>query len=335
MENEIEDKAIIIESKVKKKRISSSIIDQIKKGSPFVTLLILIIFLSIMTPNFLTIKNLLNISRQTSVVGIMAIGQTLIIIAGGIDLSVGSVMAFTGCLTAVASAQWGLHWFPAMLLGVLSGMVIGILTGSVIVKARIQDFIATLGGLTAVRGFALLISDGLPVTGIAEPVLFIGGGKFFDIPISIFVFILMAIIGYIILENTTLGRSAIAIGGNQEAAKVSGININKTKIIIYAFSGFCCSIASLVMIGRINSANGLMGSGLELNTIAAVVLGGTSLAGGMGSIGGTVIGVLTMGVLSNGLDLLAISAFWQQIILGLVIIGVVSLDTWRRRRILE
>ena len=335
MEKHIEEKIVVQDSKHKEIGLWAMLLEQIKKGSPFVTLLILIVFLSIITPNFLSLKNILNISRQTSVVGIMAIGQTLIIIAGGIDLSVGSMMAFTGCLTAVASAQWGLPWTVSILIGLVAGMLIGILIGLVIVKARIQDFIATLGGLTAIRGFALLVSDGLPVTGIPEPILFLGSGKLFNIPISILVFILMALIGYVILENTTLGRGAIALGGNQEAAKVSGINIGKTKIIIYGFSGLCCSVASLVMIGRINSANGLMGSGLELSTIAGVVLGGTSLAGGMGNIGGTVIGVITMGVLSNGLDLLNISAFWQQIILGLVIIGVVALDMWRRNRIID
>ncbi|MGE5604370.1 MAG: ABC transporter permease [Bacteroidota bacterium] len=304
-----------------------------EKSSPLFTLLILIGYMSFASPSFFSVSNFVNIIRQSTVVGTMAIGQTLIIILAGIDLSVGAVMAFSGCLIAVASTQWHFHPLLALFLGILAGIAVGLTNGIIITKAKIQDFIATLGSLTAIQGVALLISAGLPISGIPDGLLVVGSERFLGIPISVFIFILITVTGWLILNHTTLGRNTLAIGGNLEAAKVSGIQVNFTKIIIYGFSGLCCAIASLVMIGRLNSANALMGDGLELQSIAAVVLGGTSISGGAGSIGGTIIGVVTMGVLNNGLDLLNISAFWQRVILGLVIIGVVTLDTWRRNRI--
>ena len=307
-------------------------IQLLSRSSPVLSLLLLIVLLALIAPEFFSWSNFVNISRQSAAMGILAIGQTLVIILAGIDLSVGSIMAFSGCLIAVAATQWGVHPYAAVLLGILGGVAIGVLNGAVIAKARIQDFIATLGSMTTVAGLALLVRDGLPISGIPDRILRLGSGKIFGIPVEFIVFLIMAVLGWIILNMTTLGRNALAIGGNLEAAKVSGIRVDRTRIIVYGFSGLCAAVASIVMIGRLNSANALMGSGMELLSIAAVVLGGTSLAGGAGGIGGTIIGVFTMGVLSNGLDLLNISAFWQRVILGLVIIGVVTLDTWRRRR---
>jgi ribose transport system permease protein len=295
--------------------------------------LILIIFLAIVSPQFFSVSNFSNIARQSSAMGILAIGQTLVIIMAGIDLSVGSIMALSGCLIAVSSTQWGVSPFLAILLGVAGGVAVGMMNGAIITKAKIQDFIATLGALTTIAGLALLVTNGLPISGIPKAVLSLGSGRIAGVPVELIVFLLVAFMGWIILNYTTLGRDTLAIGGNMEAARVSGIKVDFTKIIVYSFSGFCAAIASIVMIGRLNSANALMGGGMELLAIAAVVLGGTSLAGGAGGIGGTIIGVFTMGILSNGLDLLNISAFWQKVILGLVIIGVVTLDTWRRRRV--
>ena len=308
----------------------------IGKSSPVFTLLLLIIFVSVMVPEFFTLSNFMNIGRQTAVIGILAIGQTLVIIARGIDLSVGSLMAFCGCLIAVATTQWGVPPFLALLIGIVSGTLVGVIQGLIITKTGIQDFIATLGGLTAIAGLALLVSDGLPISGIPDDILNLSSSRIFGfIPMEFVMFLLIAFIGWIILNHTTLGRNAIAVGGNLEAARISGINVDLTKIAVYSFSGFCCAFSSIVMIGRLNSANALMGSGMELMAIAAVVLGGTSLIGGSGTIVGTLIGVFTIGTLNNGLDLLNVSAFWQQVILGTVIVGVVALDTWRRKKLGE
>lgn len=308
------------------------IVNLISRSSPIFSLLILVIFLSLVSPQFFSIDNFSNIARQSAAMGILAIGQTLVIIMAGIDLSVGSIMAFSGCLIAVSSTQWGISPFWAVFMGIVGGAAVGLINGAIITKAKIQDFIATLGALTTIAGLALLVSEGLPISGIPESILSLGSGRIAGIPLELIVFLLVAAIGWVILNHTTLGRNTLAIGGNMEAARVSGIRVDYSKILIYGFSGFCAALASIVMIGRLNSANALMGGGMELLAIAAVVLGGTSLAGGSGGIGGTIIGVFTMGVLSNGLDLLNISPFWQKVVLGLVIIGVVTLDTWRRRR---
>lgn len=308
-----------------------TILHYINKMSPIIPLLILIIYMAIANRQFFTVNNFLNISKQSSVMGILAIGQTMVIIAAGIDLAVGSVMALTGCITAVAIISGGVNPVVAVFIGIVTGILSGSLIGLIITKLKVQDFIATLGSLTAIQGFALLTSGGLPITGLPKGLLVIGNGNIAKIPISFMVFVIVAILGWVILKHTTFGRNVYALGGNREAAWVSGINVNRTKMLVYAFSGFCASIAGVVMLGRLNSANALMGDGMELLAISAVVLGGTSLFGGAGSIGGTIIGVITMGTLSNGLNFLDISAFWQKVILGLVIIGVVALDTVRRK----
>lgn len=311
--------------------MSKNLLYYVSKSSPIFSLLILIIFMAIMVPEFFSVNNFMNIARQSAVIGILAVGQTLVIIARGIDLSVGSIMAFAGCLIAVAVTQWGINPFLGLLLGIVGGTALGLLQGIIITKTNIQDFIATLGGLTAIGGLALLISDGLPISGIPESILTLTSSKVFGvIPMEFIIFAIVVVVGWLLLNHSTLGRNTIAIGGNPEAAKVSGININRTKIIIYGFSGFCCAIGGIVMIGRLSSANALMGGGMELMAIAAVVLGGTSLIGGSGSVVGTFIGVFTIGILNNGLDLLNVSAFWQKVILGVVIVGVVAFDTLRR-----
>ncbi|HBT47861.1 MAG TPA: permease [Peptococcaceae bacterium] len=302
------------------------------KGAAGFALVLLIVYLSLATPSFLDLNNFLNIARQSSINAILAVGQTLVIIAAGIDLSIGSVMALAGCVMAVAVVKYGVPLFAAVLLALLTGVAAGFLNGYVISRGRVPDFIVTLGGLSAYKGLALIVTDGLPIAGIPAAIVWLGSGDILGIPVAAVGAAIVAVIGWFLLTHTTFGRAVLAMGGNQEAARVSGINLVRTKILVYCFAGLCAGIASIFMVGRLNSANALMGTGLELSAIAAVVIGGTNLFGGQGGIGGTILGVLTMGVLANGLDLLNISAFWQQVVLGVVIVAVVVFDQWRRRR---
>lgn len=319
-----------VEMKSKKRGESIGIL--VQRFSPVFILLILIIIMSFSNENFFSLSNFINIIKQSSVLGIIAMGMTLVILTSGIDLSVGSMMALSGCVMATSATQWNLHPVLAVLLGLVVGTVMGIVNGAIITKGKIQAFIATLGMMTAAEGIALLNTDGLPISRIPESMLVVGSGSINKIPYSVFVFIAIAILAWVILNKTTLGRNIVAIGGNTEAARTSGIRVDRTAIIVYGLTGLFCAIAAFVLIGRLNSANALMGAGTELLAITAVALGGTSLAGGVGSISGTIIGVVTIGVLNNGLDLMNITVFWQKIILGIMIVAVILLDSWRKRK---
>jgi ribose transport system permease protein len=320
------------------------------RGGPLIALLLLVVFLSFATPYFFTTGNLLNVARQTSFTAIVAVGQTLVIITGGIDLSVAAIAALAASVGTVLLTQpveiaggtiGPVHPIFGISVALLVGLVCGILNGWIITRFRIPDFIATLGTMTVFRGIALLVTDGLPVPsfraageGAALPafILWMGGGSFFGVPASALIAVLLGIVGWYILRYTALGRSIYAVGGNREAARVSGINTDRTKIYAYAISGLMAAIAGLVMTGRLNSANALMAEGEELRSIASVVIGGTNLFGGEGGVIGSLIGALIIGVLGNGLNLLNVSPFWQRIAQGLVIILVVIFDQWRRRR---
>lgn len=301
------------------------------KGATLFALFILVVYLSVANQNFLEITNFINIARQSSINAILAIGETLVIILAGIDLSVGSVMALAGSIMAVVAVKFHAGVPLVMLLAVLTGIIAGCINGIIISKAKIPDFIVTLGTMSTLKGLALIVTNGLPISGIPQTIVWLGSGDILRIPVTAIGALIVAFIGWFLLTKTTFGRAVLAMGGNQEAARVSGINLVRTRILVYCFSGLCAGIASIFMVGRLNSANALMGTGMEMTAIAAVIIGGTNLFGGEGSIGGTILGVITMGVLTNGLDLLNISAFWQQVILGLVIIGVVVFDQWRRR----
>lgn len=312
------------------------------RGGPIIALLLLVAYLSVVSPYFRTTSNFMNILAQTSVMAILAVGQTLVIISAGIDLSVAAMMALAGSFSAVAMAYWGWNVWIGLLLGLVVGTLLGLFNGAVITKGRIPDFIATLGMFTTARGVGLLITQGLPVPShitaiqlkayLPRELIWLGSGAVLGIPVPALVAMVTVLLGWAILQYSRLGRSAFAVGGNREAARVSGINVDRTKIAVYAFSGFMAGVGGLVLTGRLNSANALMGEGMELQSIGAVVLGGTNLFGGEGTVVGTVIGALIMGVLGNGLNLLNVSAFWQRVINGLVIITVVVFDQWRRRR---
>jgi len=311
-------------------------------GGPIIALLFLITYLSFASPYFLTVSNLLNITRQTSINAILAVGQTMVIICAGIDLSVGAVVALSASMSAVAMSYWGLSFEVGILLGLMTGALTGFITGVIITKGRIPDFIATLGMMAAARGIALILTGGLPVpshftalklVGYLPPeLIWLGSGDVLGVPVPALIIAAVAILGWMVLTYTTLGRAIYAVGGNREAARFSGINIERTRIIAYTIMGLLAGVAGIVLTGRLNSANALMGEGAELQSISAVVIGGTDLFGGEGGVFGSVIGAFIMGVLGNGLNLLNVSAFWQRLIMGLIIIGVVIFDQWRRRR---
>jgi len=317
----------------------NAFLEIIKRRSAFLILILMVIVMSFASEYFLRWTNFMNILRQSAVIGSLAIGEAFVIISSGIDLSVGSIMALTGSTIALGVSKWGMSPGVAISVGLLAALAVGIINGLIITRLGLPDFIATLGTSTAIVGLTLILTGGYPVaTNIPEGLMFVGGGSIpmdnpSGFPIGAITFIVLAVIGFIILEHTTFGRNVKAIGGNKEASRVSGINIIRTKMGAMMFSALCCGIGGIIMIGRLRSASGTMGTGFELATIAAVVVGGTSINGGQGSIGYTIIGVLTMSVLQNGLELLNISSYLQKIVIGLVMISVVALDTFRRRRL--
>jgi ribose/xylose/arabinose/galactoside ABC-type transport system permease subunit len=310
------------------------------RGGAIAILGLLVVAFFIATPDFLTVNNMLNVLRQYSVPAVLAVGQTVVIISAGIDLSVASTAALSGSLMGVAFAHWGWPEPVALLLGLAAGFLVGGFNGFVITRWGVPDFVATLGALAAVRGVALLVTEGLPVPDyqravegrtIPGTVSTLGADSLFRFPLIALVAAASAAIGWFLLSRTKLGRAAYAIGGNREAARASGIRVERTKCWIYIFSGVMASVAGFMLTGRQASANALMADGMELQSIAAVVIGGTNLFGGEGGVGGTIIGMLIIGTLANGLNILGVAEFWQQVVNGLIIVLVVAIDQWRRR----
>lgn len=310
-------------------------------GGPIIMLAVMVVLLWILSEGtFVSSNNLINILKQFSAPLILALGQTLVIITGGIDLSVASTAALSACFMGITYTQVGIDGWLALFLGLASGALVGLVNGFVITKWRVPDFVATLGALTAVRGLALLITDGYPIPnyGVAipgrtmpEPVQWLGTGSVGPIPIIAIVAGILVFAAWMLLNRTTFGRRLIAVGGNAEAARISGVNVHRTKLYAYLLAGLLAGFGGILMAGRLDSANGSMAPALELTTIAAVVLGGTALIGGEGRIGGTVIGVAILASLSNGLNILGVSSFWQQVATGVVLVLVVALDQFRRR----
>ncbi len=301
------------------------------KLASFVSLIILCIVLSISSPYFLTVENLFAIGLQISVIAIMAVGQMMIIISAGIDLSVGSLLALSGvvCTTLVVA---GFPLFIAVLSGIAIATFCGTFNGFVIAKGRIPPFIATLGMMGIARGVALVISGGagVQIVSISETYAFIGGGRVFEVvPVPVIITLIVVLIGFGIVHYTRMGRYTYAIGSNAEAARLSGVNVKKYLILIYTFCGLLCGSAGVILSSRLRSGQPTAGTGWELDVIAACVIGGASLSGGEGTVLGAVIGALIMGVLRNGSNLLDISAFWQQIAIGSIIIVAVFIDQYK------
>jgi ribose transport system permease protein len=299
-------------------------------------LLVLCILLTLLTDNFLTADNVWNVMRQISVNVCISVGMTMVIILAGIDLSVGSVLALCGAITAgllkngieIPSYDLfiGFTLFGAILVGSLAGSVLGLFNGWVITKFKVPAFIATLAMLTIARGLTMLWTGGFPITGLGHSFAFIGTGWFLGIPMPVWISGVVVGMAVVLLNKTRFGRYVYAIGGNESASLLSGLNVKKVKIWVYTIAGFLAAIGGIMVTSRLDSAQPNAGMSYELDSIAAVVIGGTSLSGGRGSVMGTVQGALIIGVLNNGLVLLNVSPFWQQIIKGAVILGAVSLD---------
>lgn len=284
-------------------------------------------------PRFLTLDNLSNVLRQVSVYAILAVGETFVILTGGIDLSVGSLLALCGVISAGLSSS---HPLPiALLAGIALGTFIGAVQGVIIAKGDVPPFVVTLGTMAIARSLTLVYTEGRLISPLPQNFQYLGSGYFFhplfSVPALITLFIY--VLAYITLSRTAFGRRIYAIGGNEEASRLSGVNVSRYKIYIYAISGLTSALGGIVMSARLNCAHPQAGIGYELSAIAAVVIGGTSLMGGEGGVGGTLIGALIMGVLSNGLNLLEVSAFWQQAVVGSLVIIAVFLDRLRRRHL--
>lgn len=308
----------------------------------FIALVVMCVFLAFATPTFLTVRNLLNVGRQVSLLGIMAVGMTFVLISKEVDLSVGSVYALVGLGVGILLLHQYNLWL-AILLGLLLGAAIGFVSGWLSTYGQLPSFITTLGMLSAVRGIALLITDGQPVTinesfGVSPQVIeqfyFLGQGQLFGvIPMQLVFFVIVLLIGAILLSRTVFGFQVYAVGGNEKAARVSGIRTRWVKIMAFMLMGVLAGLSGILSLAFLPSGQaGRTGLGLELDVIAATIIGGASLAGGEGTMLGTLIGVFIIGVLRNGLVLLGISPFWQTTIIGFVIILAVGIDKWTHSR---
>ncbi|MCC6588955.1 MAG: ABC transporter permease [Bryobacterales bacterium] len=304
----------------------------IQRLLPFLTLIALFFGLSLATPHFLTGTNLSSVVRQTAVINIMALGMTLIIIAGGIDLSVGSILAFGGLMGTMAMEK-GMPIPAGIAVGIMAGMLWGFINGMLTTTLKINPFIVTLGTLGIVRGIALIISNGLPVHQIPQAFSYLGEGTLVGVPFVLWILLLCAVAVHIILEHTRLGRSAFAIGSNPEAALYAGINVGFVTMAVYTIGGMLTGLAGMIEASRLMTGQPTAGQGYELQAIAAVVIGGGSLRGGEGSVIGTLVGAFIMGLLANGSDLLGISPYLQQAIIGAIIILAVAVDELRKRKV--
>jgi len=285
--------------------------------------------LAIATPHFLTTDNILSVIRNFSFVAIMGIGEMIVIITAGIDLAVGSILGLTSCLTAFLFKS-GLSVELAIGGGLFAGILLGLANGLLITRLKLPPFIVTLGMLSIARGLAYVITDGWPIAGFTPKFMFLGQGHLFWIPFPIIIMLILALIGSIFLNLTRWGRWIYAIGGNEVATHLSGVPVNQVKVLAYIISGLTAAIAGVLLIARLGVAQPTGGMGYELDVIAAAVIGGTSLMGGAGTITGLLIGAAIMGVLRNGLVLLGVSAFWQQVAIGVVIVLAVTIDKIRK-----
>lgn len=321
--------------------IRTRLLDYLQRYGILIAFVLLCVVLSFTSEYFLTPRNILNVLRQTSINGILAIGMTFVILARGIDLSVGSVVALTGVVSAslaTSSATAGVAGAPypaaiALAAGLLVGGASGAVSGIVVSRFNVPAFVATLGMLSAARGLTLIYAGGMPVPALTPDYRWIGTGDVFNIPLPVVIFALVFAVAWWVLKHTRFGRHVYAAGGNPHAAKVSGINVGKITFLVFVISGVLAGVSGMVLAARTGSALTQAGIAYELDAIAAVVIGGTSLSGGVGTITGTLIGALLIGVMNNGLDLMGVESYYQQVIKGMLIVAAVMLDQSKHKRL--
>jgi ribose/xylose/arabinose/galactoside ABC-type transport system permease subunit len=295
-----------------------------------VVIVALAIFFSLLNPNFYSETNLRNISRQTAILGIAACGQTMVILSGGFDLSVGMAIGLISVVGSLAMAEYGL-WI-GLLVGLLAGVLTGGVNGLLVAKAGLPPFVATLAMFSAARGFALILSGGLPITDLPPEFTYLGAGQIFTLPVPAIIAGLVFLFSWLLMKKTRFGRYTYAIGGNEEAANYAGVPVARYKLFVWGLHGLLVGLAAIVLTSRAVSGHATLGEGMELETIAATVIGGTALGRGRGGIFNTFLGVAAMGILTNGLNLINVSTYYQMVAIGVIIAGAVYIDQLRFRR---
>lgn len=293
----------------------------------FISLIVILV-----NPKFLTALNLRNLSENISYVMIIGIGMTGVMISGGLDLSIGSVMAFGSCISALLMRSAGFSPFIAVIIGLLASSLFGLFNGILIVRVGIPSFIVTLGSMQIARGIVQAITKGRPIYPLPESFSFLGNSLILGVPVSVLIMLLLALVFNFLYKNTSYGRGIYAIGGNYEAARLAGLPVKNVSMSVYIITSMLAGLSGLIMTSKMSSAQVSLGTGWEFKVITAVIIGGTSMMGGIGTITGTLLGAILMGVIQNGMILLRISIYWQNIVIGLIIIFAVTLDVLRRKK---
>jgi len=325
-----------MEMRTSKETNLKKVINRMKNSTSMGIILILAAMCLLLTlavgNKFLSANNLISVFRQFSFYGIMAIGMCCVIITGGIDLSVGSTFAFSGVITCMAISDWGWSVPLSVGLGCLSGLLIGLMNGLFITKLKLPPFIATLGTMSIARGLSYGITGGYPIGSLPDSFKFIGLGYIANTPTPIVLMIILAFVFSFFLKKTIVGRWVYAVGGNEEAARISGVKVEEVKILVYSLCGMMAAVAGIATAARLGVGQSTAGQGYELDAIAAVIIGGASVSGGVGNVIGPILGAAIMGVLRNGLVLMSVSAYWQQAVIGMVIILAVTFDKLRNKK---
>jgi inositol transport system permease protein len=312
-----------------------SLVEFLNRYATGLFLVVVCLFFTAQNPHFLSLRNLANILTDVSIYGVVAVGMTFVIITGGVDLAVGSTLAFTPMVAAWLINQSGFDagppWLVALLVSIGAGGVVGYIHGKATTLFCVPAFITTLGGMTIWRGATMLINDGGPISGFDAGVRWWGAGAVLGLPVPVAVFALVAAAGFVIQRYTRYGRQVYAIGGNVEAARLTGLDVKAIETSVYTIVGLLSGLAGFLLMARLNSAEAVGGIGYELRVIASVVIGGASLAGGVGGIGGTILGALLIGILSNGLVMMGVNAYFQQIVIGVIIVLAVAFDTYAKK----
>lgn len=304
----------------------------IKKYAIVGVLLVIVAFFTIVTDSFLTTGNLLNVARQVAMLGISAVGMTFVILTSGIDLSVGALMGITNIVCSMLMVNAGIPMVPAVIITLLISALVGLINGLLVAYVRVPALITTLSMMTILRGLSFVLCDGMPVWGLPESFKKLGQGYVGAIPIPVIIMVIVFILGWVFLNRTKTGRYVYGLGGNKEAVRLSGVNTLRNETLVYVLSSVLTGMAGVIMLSRINTGQPKIGTGYEMDVITAVVLGGVSIMGGEGSIIGVFVGVLIAGVLSNGMILIDVSEYYQQITKGLVLLVAVVFDTLAKRR---